>query len=278
MKIIPIKLLDYFSRPVTAFSMCWTITRQDGVVQGFTDAPSDLTVEGMVYQAVAGFEPTAIESGASMSVDNMEVNGLLNSDAISSADVHAGVYDAAKVSVFFINRKDVEAGPTPLKKGYIGNIQYEQGKFTAEVRGIMQPYSQNIIELCSKTCRATLGDYRCKIDLEQYRVEGTIGTAVNSQKMTDEARTEAAGHFTCGQLTFTSGACKGLSVEVKDYAPGRIDLLLPMPRLVRAGDTYTLTAGCDREVETCSDRFNNVLNFRGEPFVPDPAITAVPST
>ena len=27
-------------------------------------------------------------------------------------------------------------------------------------------------------------------------------------------------------------------------------------------------AGCDKRLDTCSDRFANVLNFRGEPYVP----------
>jgi hypothetical protein len=27
-------------------------------------------------------------------------------------------------------------------------------------------------------------------------------------------------------------------------------------------------AGCDKELDTCIARFNNAVNFRGEPFVP----------
>lgn len=278
MKIIPIKLLNAVQSPLASLSMCWLITRADGVVQGFTDAQDDLVVAGQRYMAITGFEPSAIDSSSTMSVDNLEITGLLNSGAISSADVHAGVYSAARVAVFYVDRTDIEAGTLPLKTGYTGNISYEQGQFSAEVRGLLQPYSQNIIEICSKTCRASLGDKRCGIDLAQFRVVGVAASPVNSQKLSDDTRTEAVDHFTGGKLTFTSGACTGLSMEVKAYAPGRIELLLPMPRTVVDGDTYTMTAGCDREIETCNDRFGNVLNFRGEPFVPDPAVTAMPAS
>jgi len=31
---------------------------------------------------------------------------------------------------------------------------------------------------------------------------------------------------------------------------------------------YSLTKGCDKTITTCFSRFNNVVNFRGEPLVP----------
>lgn len=77
-----------------------------------------------------------------------------------------------------------------------------------------------------------------------------------------------SGYFDYGLLTMTSGASEGLSMEVKSYVPGQITLQLPFPFTVAAGDTYSLTAGCDRSFATCRDRFNNVVNFRGEPYVP----------
>jgi uncharacterized phage protein (TIGR02218 family) len=41
-----------------------------------------------------------------------------------------------------------------------------------------------------------------------------------------------------------------------------------MPFAVEEGDSYSLQAGCDKTLPTCITRFNNALNFRGEPFVP----------
>ena len=33
-------------------------------------------------------------------------------------------------------------------------------------------------------------------------------------------------------------------------------------------DAFTVTAGCDKRFQTCHDRFNNVVNFRGFPHIP----------
>ena len=34
------------------------------------------------------------------------------------------------------------------------------------------------------------------------------------------------------------------------------------------GDAFTVTAGCDKRLATCRDRFANALNFRGFPHIP----------
>lgn len=78
----------------------------------------------------------------------------------------------------------------------------------------------------------------------------------------------ASGYFDFGVLTWTSGLNNGLSMEVKNYVPGIIVLALPMPFDIAVGDTYSMHAGCDKRLETCRDRFNNIVNFRGEPYLP----------
>lgn len=47
-----------------------------------------------------------------------------------------------------------------------------------------------------------------------------------------------------------------------------IQLSIPMPRAIPVGTTYTITRGCNREWTTCKNVFNNLVNFRGFPFVP----------
>jgi hypothetical protein len=77
------------------------------------------------------------------------------------------------------------------------------------------------------------------------------------------------GYFDFGILTFTSGENKGLSMEIKSYVTGVIELQLPMPFPIAIGDTYTAIAGCGKRFsQDCKQKFNNVINFRGEPNIP----------
>ena len=40
------------------------------------------------------------------------------------------------------------------------------------------------------------------------------------------------------------------------------------PEPIDAGDTFTVTAGCDKRFSTCRNRFGNGADFRGFPHIP----------
>ncbi|NDF11892.1 MAG: DUF2163 domain-containing protein [Proteobacteria bacterium] len=187
---------------------------------------------------------------------------------VKEADLMAGLYDFAEIEIFKVNYTDLSQGTLKLRRGWIGEVSVNKGQFVAEVRGLMQALSQTIGELYSPSCRASLGDSRCKIAMEPYTRTGSITSVTDNTRFADSTRVEAAGYFTFGKITFTSGANNGLSMEVKEYVPGKITLALPMPFAVVVGDTYSMTAGCDKTIETCIVRFANAVNFRGEPHVP----------
>jgi uncharacterized phage protein (TIGR02218 family) len=80
-----------------------------------------------------------------------------------------------------------------------------------------------------------------------------------------------SGYYQFGIVTWLTGLNAGLSMEVKSYVPGQVTLALPMPYAISDGspiDTFTISAGCDKSMTTCRDRFNNIVNFRGEPYLP----------
>jgi hypothetical protein len=78
----------------------------------------------------------------------------------------------------------------------------------------------------------------------------------------------AQGYFTYGLLTWLTGQNAGYRMDVRNFSPGRVMLALPMAHPIAVGDTYSLVAGCDKNASTCKLRFNNFVNFRGEPYIP----------
>jgi uncharacterized phage protein (TIGR02218 family) len=152
-------------------------------------------------------------------------------------------------------------------------VSLKKHQFVAEVRGLAQRLSQTIGELFSPSCRATLGDNRCTVNLALHTVTGSITTLTSNQQFIDSARTEASDIFSFGLMTFTGGANSGLAIEVKEYTllasgGGQLLLALPMPYPLAVSDTYVLSKGCDKTTGTCFNRFSNIDNFRGEPSVP----------
>jgi hypothetical protein len=76
------------------------------------------------------------------------------------------------------------------------------------------------------------------------------------------------GYFAYGTVKFLTGLNAGFSMDVKAFAPGVVTLTMTLPYPLTVGDTYSIVAGCDRLFGTCKARYNNVPNFRGEPYVP----------
>jgi uncharacterized phage protein (TIGR02218 family) len=82
----------------------------------------------------------------------------------------------------------------------------------------------------------------------------------------------AAGWFTLGRLTWTSGANAGRVAEIASHevvgGVRRLSLLEAPVRPIAPSDDFVVHAGCDKRLETCRDRFANVVNFRGFPHIP----------
>lgn len=76
--------------------------------------------------------------------------------------------------------------------------------------------------------------------------------------------------YTGGLVTFIDGLNAGLSMEVRKWVntTRAIELFLPMTFAIVVGDRFTIYTGCDKTVAACQNKFANINNFRGEPYVP----------
>jgi uncharacterized phage protein (TIGR02218 family) len=260
---------SHLAGEVTELATCWRITRRDAVVLGFTDHPADLTIAGLLYQSALGYSATDVVTSGDLAVDNLNLQGFIDSPSITEVDLMAGVWDYAEVEIFEVITSDLTAGTRPLRRGRIGEVTLGRSVFEAELRGLAQAFTQQLCELTSPTCRAQLGDTRCGVALGPLTVTGTVTSVTNPRVWTDSTRAEAAGYFTFGRVTWTSGANAGYSMEIKGHATGGVmTLQLPMPYTLAVGDGYSLEPGCDKLKATCIAKFSNVLNFRGEPDLP----------
>lgn len=268
MKNISPELKNHLSREVTTLATCWKITRKDNSVKAFTNLDKDIEFESVVYTSITGFNPTSIETKDNLSVDNLDVDGVLNNDFITAPDLLAGLYDFAEVEIFFINYEDLPQGKLQLKKGTLGEVKLKGNNFTAEIRGLAESLQQNIGELYSASCRAILGDNRCKVDLSSFKVSASVTEIIDNNSFRASVLTQANGYFTGGEIKFTSGSNINLRMEVKEFSESVISLALSFPYQIQIGDNFEALAGCDKTVSTCKSKFDNIINFRGEPHIP----------
>ena len=267
MKTLSPALAAHLDGEVTTLATCWRLERTDGWVRGFTDHDRDLFVDSLLYTASTGFLPSAIKSGADLSVDNLDVDGFLDDEALKATDLTAGLYDGARIDIFVVNWADLSQGRVLLRRGWLGQVKRADQRFSAEVRGVANRLQQTQGKLYSRLCRTDLGSPECTVDLGPLTDELAI-LAVNAGDAFVVPTARPSGFYAFGTCSFLTGANAGGSIEVLGHVGQAITLFTPMPRPIAAGDQVRLVAGCDKTIETCHARYGNVLNFRGEPHIP----------
>ncbi|CAO3460825.1 hypothetical protein [Azospirillum argentinense] len=253
------------------FATCWHVTRRDGRIMGFTDHPQDLVFEGVRYSARSGFTRTSIRSAATLSVDNMDVDGLFTAGGITERDVRAKLYAAAPVEVFLVDYRTPARGRLMLRSGWLGEWTIKDDGFTLEVRGLAQRLQQSIGQVYQPTCRVDFCSAKCGLLAAAWTSQGAVAAASSRGRFEAAGLGQPDGFFNGGLLTWLTGANAGLQAEVGAWRGGAITFFMPVPFPILAGDTFKIMRWCDKRRETCRDTFGNVINFRGEPDVPGAA-------
>ena len=274
MRQIDPNLQAHLDTGITTLAWCWRITRNDGTKLGFTDHDRDLSFDSTVFEASSGLTATEMQSEVGLAVPNLEVTGALRSDRLNADDLAAGVYDHAGIEIFRVNWQSPDQRLL-MRKGTIGEVKRGTTAFAAEVRGLADYLQQERGRIYQFSCDADLGDTRCGVALAAPTLTGTGAVAA----MLDARRFNASGlaayaegWFGRGLLTWTGGANTGRAIEVKRHVLGpagfEIETWQDMPAAILVGDTFRVTAGCDKQFVTCRTKFANGVNFRGCPHIP----------
>ena len=276
MKTLPPALAAHLATGATTLCWCWRLTRRGGQTLGFTDHDRPLTFDGTTFEAATGFTASEIKDAIGLSVANLEVSSALTSDHLVEADLASGLYDDARVEIFRVNWMD-GAQRVLMRAGSLGEVKRAGLAFTGEVRGLAHYLQQHKGRLYQYSCDAILGDARCTVALASpaFTGQGIIAAITSPRIFTARGLSSyAADWFTRGLLTFTSGAANGQGIEVKAHsvsaAGGQVSIeLWSAARLPLAnGQTFTISAGCDKTITTCQAKFANSVNHRGFPTIP----------
>ena len=259
----------------TTLARAWAITRTDGLVLGFTDHDVTLNFGGIRFRPDSGLTARAIVQAVGLSVDNSEAEGALTDDAISEADLMAGLWDGAELRMWEVDWTNPTARRLVFR-GSLGEVARANGAFRAELRGLSEPLNTARGRRYHPRCSARLGDRYCKVDLSKpgLRGEGVLETILEGDKLVvGLIGAFDQGWFERGVVEVLDGPAKGQVGRIKNdrMLPGEgraIDLWDDLGLLPEAGDRVRLTVGCDKYSQTCRLKFENFLNFRGFPHLP----------
>lgn len=271
MKTLPTGLQDHLDSGSSTMCYCWKVTRQDGVVMGFTEHDVDLTIDGLVYEAEAGFTPTQAQQSLGMAVDNVELVSAFSSTNITEDDLTAGVYDDAFVEVFWVNWQDTTQIITTIS-GNLGEVTQSGIQFSSELRSLTHRLNQRVGRVYQRTCDAVLGDGRCRVNLANFTDAATISRVIAPNLFEITGPSQEGDYYSRGVVKFTSGTNLDLDFDIREHTViagvQRINLWNAPLKPVSVGDTVTVSAGCLQTTEICRNKFSNLANFQGFPHMP----------
>jgi len=157
-------------------------------------------------------------------------------------------------------------------EGLVAEVDAGRSLATFTVNSFLDLLNQNMPRnLYQSGCVNTLYDPSCTVNPSSFSVSGTAASG-STASVINATLSQASGYFSLGKITFTSGVNSGISRSVGLYtngSPGVVSLSMPFPNAPTAGDTFTILPGCDKAALTCGNKFSNLLNYRGFPFIPE---------
>ncbi len=253
---------------VTTLAHVWRIRRRDAEVFAFTNHDRPLAFEGLVAEPLHGFSCGAIEKSVGLGTDSASIAGALSSEAITEADLAAGVWDGARVDIYRVDWS-APADRVHLFAGRIGEVRRGAQAFEAELRGLQASLNVPVGRVFLRFCDADLGDARCGKDIEDaaFRGEGAVTEIIGSHAFKVSGLAAFADQwFARGRLVWADGS---ESEVLSHRAEGENAVIEVLDRAALSeGAEFTIHAGCDKRFETCRAKFDNIANFRGFPFMP----------
>lgn len=283
MKTIPAALQAHYDTGNTCLAYAIVIQREDGALYGFTShdqafsmdvSPWGFVSSELVFNAEQGFSASDIVSTAGFEVDNLELTTLDDGTLFDRDEVLAGAWTNAEFRIFRyrwdVSPVTIENDVETLIRGWFGEVTLNQNTFRIELRGLAQKLQQTVGIVSTKTCRARLGDSACTKDLTSFTHTLTVTGVTDKRTFTASGATQDPDYFGEGVITWLTGDnATGRAHKVRTFEAGVFTLSLPTVLPIQVGDTFTAVAGCrKRLIEDCKTKFNNVLNFQGEPHRP----------
>lgn len=243
------------------------ITRTDGTIIRFAESDEAITVGADTFAIIPGLQISGVKHTSNGEMPSCEIIAVHGDGYVfDSADIDVGLFDGAAVQIYIVDRLNLTRKGL-LFTGSISTISYEpcDHQITFEVKGPAASARILMTQKRSPMCRTDLFSTLCGLDKTAYDVASTVATIVDGFTFTvTGSLAQADGYFSQGVLLTSSGVAFVMANWVQSTQT--ITTYLPSNRILTVGLGLTLYPGCDMTLGAggCG-KFNNQLNFQGEP-------------
>lgn len=215
---------------------------------------ADLQVDGILYKSVPSMQ---------MFAERMEGKNVLESAKISIPKIgyNFEALEGMRVKYFYYLEEGCKI--IQCQAGIVSKIISTEGVIILEIQNLFSLLEKKIGTYFSEKCRANLGDSKCKINVNNFSIKGTISSVFKDVIHDENLNISNPSLFLGGRVYV---------LDTKEEVPvirverDRIYLFFALKRS-KSGHGYQLFQGCNKTLKMCSKIYNNAVNFRGEPFI-----------
>jgi uncharacterized phage protein (TIGR02218 family) len=266
----------------------FTFTLSGGQILRYTSADVPVTVNGNTFACGPLIKRGNTKLSLGISVDSLDCTISPGPDGSTTVNgvplmqfIAGGGFDGARL---LLERAYASAPPVlNTTQDWIGTLGLFQGRVStiprasryeaqltinsdAELLNVMVP--RNVYQ---PGCSNTLFDAACTLSKAANAWAATATSVSDAAQSTfSTGLANAANYFDLGFVVGATGPNAGVARTIKRFSSGNITTIQPWPAAVAIGNTFTVYPGCDKTQATCSAKFGNLINFRGQPYVPAP--------
>jgi len=252
------------------------ITTTQGIDYGYTNHDKQLLVGGITYIPSPGLKHlnTYYSDSAEVSTSKFKMAYV----DIDEELVRSGVFDNAEYLILRVAWDDLDAGSYEHDRGRLAVNKWDENEMTHESQGYERDLVRKIGSQHTLACPHQFGDQfnrtkpgACTLSIASFTSSSSV-VSIEAQRMkiTIGSTGEPDKEFNNGILTWTSGNNTNTSVPVKIHNVGgteTIEFAIPTFLLIEVGDGFNVVSGCDKTFSQCNSKFNNAINFGGDPFI-----------
>lgn len=206
--------------------------------------------------------------GGGPSTANIDA-GLVLIELNVDISLDAGTKDEARLGVIWLDALGAEIGR--VRAPDINRVNHS---FNEPAQTYATFTRQFIAPPNARSFNIELAAINLEGDICEVQFDNLSGTAENVVVLTlgtDRDSGVLSDWFDNGLIIFRSGENIDRALEVNTYTsiPETIETYLPFPETVAVGDVFEIYPGCKKRwTEDCATKWDNAVNFQGEPFVP----------
>lgn len=235
----------------------------------YTAFPRDVVYDGDTYVSVPLLD-TAVATTGNLDFPEVSVDVPVSSQL--AIDYAFGIQPASlKLTIF---RMQSFGGPViQWWEGVIDSLNVEGGfaKFRLAFR-LDDSLSTSIPRpIYQRQCNHKLYDTKCTIIATNFDFATTISTVDGKTITVASVDSNPDQFYRHGEVVRAADGERRLIVDQQ----GTTLILSLAFKVLASPDAVTLFAGCDHSVVTCRDKFSNVANYGGQPYIPSKDIFRV---